>query len=71
MATIELEPLVEHEETTSSVSIPEIDEVILNQLEVEADPLIAPAVPTIEEANEETTTHVILSISLSVSLLIH
>ena len=71
MATIELGPLVEHEEIISSVSIPEIDEVILNQLEVEADPLIAPVVPTVEEANEETTTHVILSISLSVSLLIH
>jgi hypothetical protein len=65
MATIESGPLIEHEEITSSVSIPEIDEVILNQLEVEADPL---TVPTVEETKEETTTPVISTVSLHVSL---
>ena len=65
MATIESGPLIEHEEITSSVSIPEIDEVILNQLEVEADPL---TVPTVEETKEEKTTPVISTVSLHVSL---
>jgi hypothetical protein len=66
MATIESGPLVEHEEITSSVSIPEIDEVILNQLEVEADPLTVPTVQTVEETKEETITLVISTISLFV-----
>ncbi len=65
MATTESRPLVEHGETTSSVSIPKIDEVISNQLEVEADPL---TVPTVEETKKETTTLVISTVSLSVSL---
>ena len=68
MATIESGPLIEHEEITSSVSIPEIDEVILNQLEVEADPLTVPTMPTVEETKEETTTPVISTVSSSVSL---
>ena len=68
MATIESGPLVEHEEIISSVSIAEIDEVILNQLEVEADPLTVPIVPTVEETKEETTTPVISTVSSSVSL---
>jgi hypothetical protein len=68
MATIESEPLIEHEEITSSESFPEIDEVILNQLEVEADLLIVPTVPTVEETKEETITLVISTVSLSVSL---
>uniref|UniRef100_A0A2N9EGB2 Uncharacterized protein n=1 Tax=Fagus sylvatica TaxID=28930 RepID=A0A2N9EGB2_FAGSY len=59
MATIESGPLVEHEEITSSVSIPEIDKVILNQLEVEANPLTVPTMPAVEETKEETTTSVI------------
>jgi hypothetical protein len=66
MATIESGPLVEHEEITSSVSIPEIDEVILNQLEVEADPLTVPTVQTVEETKEETITPVISTVSLFV-----
>ena len=40
LAIIEPRPLVEHEEITSSISISEVEEVISNQLEVEADPLI-------------------------------
>ena len=68
MATIELELLIGHEEITSSVSFPEIDEVILNQLEVEADLLKVPTVPTVEETKEETTTLVISTVSLSISL---
>uniref|UniRef100_A0A2N9GGB2 Uncharacterized protein n=1 Tax=Fagus sylvatica TaxID=28930 RepID=A0A2N9GGB2_FAGSY len=63
MATTESRPLVEHEEITSSVSIPEIDEVISNQLEVEADPLTVPTVPIVEETKEETTTHPELEIT--------
>ena len=68
MATTESRPLVEHEKITSLVSIPKIDEVISNQLEVEADPLTVPIVPIIKETKEETTTHVISTVSLSVSL---
>uniref|UniRef100_A0A2N9IWA7 Uncharacterized protein n=1 Tax=Fagus sylvatica TaxID=28930 RepID=A0A2N9IWA7_FAGSY len=59
MANTELRLLVEHEEITSSIPIPEIEEVIPNQLEVEADPLIVPTVPSVEETKEETTTPVI------------
>jgi hypothetical protein len=65
MANIELGPLIDHEEMTSSIPIPEIEEVIPNQLEVEADPL---TVPTVEETKEEATTPVISIVSLSVSL---
>jgi hypothetical protein len=68
MATTESRPLVEHEDITSSVSIPEIDEVISNQLEFEADPLTVPTIPTVEETKEETTTPVISTVSLFVSL---
>jgi hypothetical protein len=68
MATIESEPLIEHEEITSSISFPEINEVILNQLEVEANLLTIPIVPIVEETKEETTTPVISTVSLSVSL---
>ena len=68
MATTESRPLVEHEEITSSISIPEIEEVISHQLEVEADPLIIPTVPSVEETREETTTLVISAVSFSVSL---
>jgi hypothetical protein len=68
MANTELRPLVEHEEITSSIPIPEIEEVIPNQLEVEADPLIVPTVPSVEETKEETTTSVISTVSFSVSL---
>ena len=68
MATIESGPLMEHEEITSSVSFPEINEVILNQLEVEADLLTVPTMPTVEETKNETTTPVISTVSLSISL---
>ena len=68
MATIESGPLIEHEEITSSVSFPEINEVILNQLEVEADLLTVPTMPTVEETKKETTTPVISTVSLSISL---
>ena len=68
LATTESRPLAEHEELTSSVSIPEIEEIILNHLELKADPLIVPTVPSVEETKEETATPVISTISLSVSL---
>ena len=56
LATIEPRPLVEHVEITSSISTLEVEEVILNQLEVEADPSILPTVSTVEETKEETIT---------------
>ena len=56
LANIEPRPLVEHEEITSSISTLEVEEVILNQLEVEADPSILPTVLTVEETKEETIT---------------
>ena len=68
LATTKSRPLAEHEELTSSVSIPEIEEIILNHLELKADPLIVPTVPSVEETKEETATPVISTISLSVSL---
>jgi hypothetical protein len=68
MDTIESRPLVEHEDKTSSVSILEIDEVISNQLEFEADPLTVPTVPTVEETKEKTTIPIISTVSLFVSL---
>jgi hypothetical protein len=68
MDTTESRPLVEHEDITSSVSILEIDEVISNQLEFEADPLTVPTVPTVEETKEKTTIPIISTVSLFVSL---
>ena len=68
MATSESRPLVEHEEITSSVSILEIEEIISNQLEVEADPLIVPTIPSVEKTKEETTTPVTSIVSFSISL---
>ena len=64
MANIELGPLIENEEITSSIPIPEIEEVFPDQLEVEADPLEV----LVEDTKEETTTLVISTVSLSVSL---
>ena len=66
MANIELGPLIE--EITSSILIPEIDEVFPNQLEVEANHLEVPTISPVEETKEETTTPIISTISLSVSL---
>uniref|UniRef100_A0A2N9FE18 Aminotransferase-like plant mobile domain-containing protein n=1 Tax=Fagus sylvatica TaxID=28930 RepID=A0A2N9FE18_FAGSY len=66
MANIELGPLIDHEEMTSSIPIPEIEEVIPNQLEVEADPLTVPTVPTVEETKEEATTPVISTPELEI-----
>jgi hypothetical protein len=56
LANIEPRPLVEHEVITSSISTSEVEGVILNQLEVEADPSVLPTVSTIEESKEETIT---------------
>jgi hypothetical protein len=61
LANIEPGPL-EHEEITSSISITEVEEVISNQLEVEADLLVVPTVPHVEETKEETTTPDILTV---------
>ena len=61
MANIEPGPL-EHEEIASSISITEVEEVISNQLEVEADLLVVPTVPSVEETKEETTTPDILTV---------
>ena len=63
MANIELGPLIE--EITSSILIPEIEEVFPDQLEVEADPLEVPTVLPVEETKEETTTPIISTVSLS------
>jgi hypothetical protein len=54
---------LEHEDITSSVSISEVEEVISNQLEVEANPLVVLTVPPVEETKEETTTPVITIVS--------
>ena len=56
LANIEPRPLVEHEEITSSIFTSEVEEVILNQLEIEADLLVLPIVPPVEKTTEETTT---------------
>uniref|UniRef100_A0A2N9EYA2 Uncharacterized protein n=1 Tax=Fagus sylvatica TaxID=28930 RepID=A0A2N9EYA2_FAGSY len=61
LASTEPGPLVEHEVITSSISISEVEEVISNQLEVEADLLVVPTVPHVEETKEETTTPDILT----------
>ena len=56
LANIDPRPLVEHEEITSSISTSEVEEVILDQLKVEADPSVLPAVQTVEETKAKTVT---------------
>jgi hypothetical protein len=63
LASTEPGPLVEHEVITSSISISEVEEVISDKLEAEADLLVVPTVPHVEETKEETTTPDILTVS--------